>query len=320
MMRVFLASVLVATVASAAVPNIKLNNGVLFPAIAAGTWQYNSSTAEASITEAFKEGFRHIDTAHDYCGDGTTGKCSDAVSNQGGIGLALKASGIARTDFFVTTKVPGCGSQGISRDNCAADSVAAAKRNLVELGLPRVDLLLIHFPPQGGCGALNCKVIQSQYKALQDEILAANLTRALGVSNFCVSCLECLKAGGLDAPLPPAVNQVQYHVGMGVDPGGLKTYCDKNGILLEAYSPLGDGKLVSDALTAGIGKAHGKSGVQVALRWIVQHGWAVTTKSSNPAYLADDIDIFDWQLSSAEMAQLDAATTPAGKPSFMCDK
>ena len=115
--------------------------------------------------QAFKQGFRHIDAAHDYCGDGTTGKCSGATSNQGGIGAALQASGVARSEFFVTTKVPGCGKQGISRDQCGADSVAAAKRNLAELGLSQVDLLLVHFPPLGGCGALNCEIIQSQYKA-----------------------------------------------------------------------------------------------------------------------------------------------------------
>lgn len=200
-------------------PLITLNNGVKMPAVATGTWQYNASTATASVTQAISVGFTHIDTAHDYCSDGSTGSCSGG-SNQVGIGKALQASGLARSDFFITTKVmaaprylhrtpctpsphpvhaitasracqvPGCGLQGISKLACAEDSAKAAQTNLDELGLPYVDLLLIHFPP-GGCGPENCKLIQKQWAALS-TFYQANKTRAIGVSNFCPSCLECL--------------------------------------------------------------------------------------------------------------------------------
>ena len=178
--------------ATETVPTITLNNGVEMPTIAAGTWQYSSQTAHDAVAAALDVGFRHIDTAHDYCGDGTTAGfmskgCPNGESNQVGIATAIEASSLSRADLFVTTKVPGCGAQGISRDNCAADSVAAAEKNLQELGLNYTDLLPIHFPPIGGCGALNCGVIKKQWAALSAQILGANKTRALGTMSVSVS-------------------------------------------------------------------------------------------------------------------------------------
>ena len=107
------------------------------------------------------------------------------------------------------------------------------------------DLLLVHFPPMGGCGALNCKVIQEQWAALSAQVLATGKSRALGVSNFCVSCFKCLLGGDEEVSprmadvVVPAVNQVQFHVGMSADPGGLLSYCKSKGVVTEAYSPLG---------------------------------------------------------------------------------
>lgn len=295
---------------------ITLNNGVKMPAVAAGTWEYDTATSTLSVTSALASGFRHIDTAHDYCSDGSTGSCKDG-SNQAGIGKALKASGLARSDYFITTKVPGCGLQGISREACAADSTKAAQANLDELGLPFVDLLLVHFPPVGGCGASNCEVIRKQWAALT-TFYQANKTRAIGVSNFCPSCLKCLAQD--DGAIVPAVNQFKYHIGMGTDPEGLLSYCKAHGIQAQAYSPLGDNskELISGALVTKVGAAHNKSGAQVALHWIWQHGVAVTTKADKKEYLDQDLDIFGWSMTDAEMAEADGATDPSGTPSFMC--
>ena len=107
---------------------------------------------------------------------------------------------------------------------------------------------------------------------------------------------------------------------MGADPEGLISYTSSKGILTQAYSPLGDNttELITGSLVTSIGKAHAKSGVQVALRWIAQHGVAVTTKSSNPAHIKQDLDLFSWELSADEMSRADAATSPHGSPSFMC--
>ena len=124
MMRL-LVPCLAVTALATDVPDVTLNNGVQMPAIAAGSWEYDSDTAEQSVAAALEVGYRHIDTAHDYCGDATTGDCKGA-SNQIGVGKAIAASGISRDEIFLTTKVPGCGSQGISRVKCGDDSVAAA--------------------------------------------------------------------------------------------------------------------------------------------------------------------------------------------------
>mmetsp|Transcript_33119 Transcript_33119/g.77444 ORF Transcript_33119/g.77444 Transcript_33119/m.77444 type:complete len:313 (-) Transcript_33119:37-975(-) len=302
----------------AAVPILKLNNGVEMPAVAVGTWQYDDKYAQQSIATALSVGFTHIDTAHDYCADGSTGDCSGTGgSNQRGIGKAIAAAAIPRTQLFLTTKVPGCGLQGISRSACAADSLAAAAANLDELGVDFVDLLLVHFPPPGGCGAANCPMIRRQWAALS-SLLVQNKTRALGVSNWCVSCFACLAEDA--RAIVPAVNQVQYHIGMGRDPEGLVSYTAAKGIVLQAYSPLGDHteELISGDLVTSIGAAHNKSGVQVALRWIYQNGVAVTTKSGNLKHLQEDIDLFGWKMTSEEMARADAAVKPPGSPSFMC--
>ena len=160
--------------------------------------------------------------------------------------------------------------------------------------------------------------MQEAWRAMED-FLAAKRTRAIGVSNYCQSTIDCLLA---KARVVPAVNQVMWHVGMGPDPIGLRSYCALKNITLQAYSPLGDGssELITGDLVSGIGSSHNKSGAQVSLRWVAQHGVPVSTKATDPKYLAQDLDIFGWSLSDAELAKLDAATTPAGKPSFICSK
>jgi len=287
------------------------------PVVAAGTWQYDTADAQKSVTAALSVGVRHIDAAHDYCADGSTGACARG-SNGPGIAAAVAASGLARSQLWITTKVPGCGAQGIGFDTCAADSLAAAEKNLEELQTAYVDLLLVHFPPNGGCGPHNCAAMRAQWKALS-TLLDANKTRALGVSNWCVSCFKCLADGDADAVLP-SVNQVKFHIGMGADPEGLLSYVKSAGIVLQAYSPLGDNthELISGPLVTRLGAAHFKTGVQAALKWIWQHGVAVTTKSLNATHLAQDLDLFTWSLSADEMAEADASATPPGTPSFMC--
>jgi len=307
-------------ISNALSPTVQLNDGTMMPRIAAGTWQYEHSQVRGAISAALAVGYRHIDTAHDYCDNGTTGDCSAAgKSVQQGIGAAVKSSGIPRDQIYLTTKVPGCGLQGISFDNCDTDSVAAAKDNLVELGMSYTDLLLVHFPPSGGCGPQNCEAMRKQWSALTHHILHKNLTRTLGVSNFCVSCLKCL----LEMPqfeVTPAVNQVEFHIGMGADPEGLMSYSAAKGIVMQAYSPLGTNtsELIDGHLTNTIGAAYNKSSPEVALNWILEHIPAVTTKSAKPEHLAEDLAVLQWKLTESDMHKLDLATKPSGTPSFMC--
>ena len=174
-----------------------------------------------------------------------------------------------------------------------------------------------------------------------EKLYKAGKAKAIGVSNYCVSCFECLVGapGVTVVPCAPclllltpltraliravgsrAVNQIAFHVGMGADPEGIVSYSQKHGIKIQAYSPLGDGALISDAQLKTIGSAMSpaKSSAQVALKYVLQSGHAVCTKADNPQYLAEDIDIVSWNLTAPALAKLTAATTPAGSPSWAC--
>jgi diketogulonate reductase-like aldo/keto reductase len=299
-------------------PTIKLNNGEQMPLVSLGVWKYNDSLAYDACTAAHKVGFTAIDTAYDY-------------ANQAGVGKFINEtieSGVSRDKLWITTKVPGCGTIPIahlpppSRKNCGADTARLIDYDLQHLGVDHVDLMLVHFPPDyapTGCSLFGaCKLMQEQWAALEDAYKAGK-AKAIGVSNYCQSCFECILK---NATVVPAVNQVQYHVGEGIDPGkhGLKSYMDEKGIVMMAYSAMGQGskELISGPLTTGIGAHYNKSGAQVALKWVVQHNVPLVTKASNPKYLAQDIDLFDFEINSTDMAALDAATKPSGSPSFFC--
>ena len=121
------------------------------------------------------------------------------------------------------------------------------------------------------------------------------------------------------------MNQIEYHVGMGPDPEGLRTYCQSKGIAVQAYSPLGptfnaSAKqiLIDGALTTGIGRAHNKSGAQVALKYVAEHGAGLVTRALTEQYLVSDNDLFGWNLTAAELTHLDAATEPAAQPCLFC--
>mmetsp|Transcript_6843 Transcript_6843/g.14653 ORF Transcript_6843/g.14653 Transcript_6843/m.14653 type:complete len:296 (+) Transcript_6843:62-949(+) len=278
--------------ASAAIPNVKLNNGVEMPLISLGTWQYNSSVAEDTVKLGIKVGFNHIDTANNY-------------KNQDGVGRAL--AGLDRKSYFLTTKVPAP-----TTTKYYDETNQYLNEDLKLLNLDQVDLMLLHYPPQTN----DCATMQEQWRAMED-FYKAGKAKAIGVSNYCISSLKCIAE---KATVTPAVNQVEFHIGMGPDPSGLKSYCNSKGIFLQAYSPLGDGttELITGPLVAGIGKAHGKSGAQVSLRWLVEHNIPLSTKSTSEKHLQEDLDIFEWSLTSDEKTQLDSATSPAGTPSFMC--
>jgi len=289
-----------------AVPSVQLNNGVLMPIVAEGTWQYNDSTAKDACEKALAAGFNHFDTAHDYNNQKGVGEFwAEAVAKSGG-----------RSNLFLTTKVPGCVGGDVRPGHCYDDTIAMVNDDLRLLNVSFVDLILIHFPPLG-CFAAVCSEIQAQWKAFED-IYAQKKARAIGVSNYCQMCFECLFK---NSTIVPAVNQVNYHVGMGPDPIGLVTYLKSKNIVLQAYSPLGDGtsELINGPLVTGIGKAHNKTGAQVSLKWLAQKPVPLVTKADRADFLEQDIDLFDWQLTPGEVSQLDAAKSPAGLPSFMCD-
>ena len=263
--------------------------------ISLGTWQYSPSVAASTVTLGLKVGFNHIDTANDY-------------RNQQGVGSALK--GVPRSSYFLTTKVPSQSDES----SAYAKTTKDLNDDISELGLPYVDLMLVHFPPRGN--TKHCKAMQEQWRAMED-FYAQNKSRAIGVSNYCQSSFECIMK---TAKVVPAVNQVEFHVGMGTDPEGLISYCKSKNVTIQAYSPLGDGtsELITGPLVTKIGAAHSKTGAQVSLNWVAAQGIPLSTKSTSEKHLTGDLDIFEWSVTDHEKKTLDTANSPKGTPSFMC--
>lgn len=273
---------------------------VLMPMGGIGTWMYNSTAAEDEVAMALKIGARLIDTANMY-------------ANQEGVARGIKKSGISPKLLFISTKVPG----GLGKEG----TIAAHEQNLKQLGVDSVDLLLTHFPcafptsptaPPGNCTKA---ARQATWQGLE-ELYFAGKARAIGVSHYCQKHLEDVLE---IAKVKISVNQQEWHVGMGPDPEGVVSFCKKHGISYQSFSPFcgpcgpdAHKELISGPMVTAIGKAHNVSGAQVSLRWLVQQGSPVVPKSSNPAHLRQNLDIFQhgFELTEKEMAQLNAATSP----------
>jgi diketogulonate reductase-like aldo/keto reductase len=305
-----------------AAPTVPLRNGVRMPLLAAGVYQYNSSTAYESVTAALKAGFRHVDTALDYW-------------NQDGVARAIRDSGLPRGEIFLETKVPGCANplENTTRNplTCYKDTKKNLEYDLQQLGMTYVDLVILHFPPfpsfvTRSCNDVSggCRMARSQWKAME-EFYKAGKAKAIGVSNYCPSCLECLSGSDVF----PMVNQVMYHVGMGLDPRGIMSYSNKSGVVVQAYSALGNTpwskhanpEILHGNVTGAVAKAHNVSSIQVALKWIVQQGIPAVTKSTELVHLQQDMDLWSWMLTPAEVTMLDSFRTkvPFDNPSYACD-
>mmetsp|Transcript_30835 Transcript_30835/g.57825 ORF Transcript_30835/g.57825 Transcript_30835/m.57825 type:complete len:322 (+) Transcript_30835:50-1015(+) len=300
----------------ALLPTVTLSNGVEMPMLAAGSWQYNSSEAYYSHTLALKAGWTMLDTALDY-------------NNQEGVGRAVREAA-QREKIFVETKVPGCGmgTTTLNPFKCYENTKKDLERDLSLLNLSYVDLVIVHFPPISSmvtrsCNSWSggCQMVRAQWKAME-EFYKQGKARAIGVSNYCPSCYDCLNS---TASVLPMVNQVQIHLGMGTDPAGFVSYHKARGIQLQAYSVLGNGlshkaspEILEGNVTTSIGKAHNKSSVQVALKWLVAQGIPAVTKSASFEHLKEDLDLWSWDFTAEERKALDALQSPKGSPSFAC--
>jgi 2,5-diketo-D-gluconate reductase A len=258
------------------IPTVALNDGNSIPQLGYGVFLVPPDDTERAVSEALEVGYRHIDTAAIY-------------GNEKGVGAAIAASGIPRDELFITTKLWNDRHDG-------EEPHAAIAESLEKLGLEQVDLYLIHWPTPAKDNYLHAweKMI---------EIRDAGHTRSIGVSNFLVPHLErIVEATGVT----PVVDQVELHPAYSrrdiVDWGAA------HDMHIEAWGPLGQGKydLFGIPAVAEAAEAHGKTPAQAVLRWHIQRGFIVFPKSVRRERLEENIGIFDFELTGAEMAAIDA--------------
>lgn len=261
---------------AANVPMVQLNNGILMPQFGLGTFlQPSDAVCEQSCRTALKAGYRHIDTAHAY-------------NDEAGVGRAVKESGIPREEIWVTSKLwPN--EYGEGKTAQAIDAM------LERMQLDYIDLLYVHQPVGDFVGA---------WKDMEKAV-AAGKVRALGISNFDAND-EVFNRIMEAATIKPAVLQMECHPY--AQRLAVREKAKTHNIQVECWFPLGgamsNGALLKDPTIMEIAKAHGKTAAQVILRWHIQEGFSVIPGASNPDYIKENIDIFDFTLTDDEMAEM----------------
>ena len=252
---------------------IKLNNGVEIPYFGLGTFQLKEGEeAYNAVKWAIEAGYKHIDTAMIY-------------ENEVSVGKAIKDSGIARDEIFVTTKL---WNEDMRQDN----QLNAIDDSLKRLGLDYVDLYLIHWPVPG-------KYVESWKK--MEEIYKSGKVKAVGVSNFNIRHIKDIMAV---SDLVPAINQSECSPEL--TQVELVDYCKKLGIVFEPWSPLGKGELLTLPEITAMGQKYGKTPAQIALRWALQMEFVSIPKSSQKSRIIENANIFDFELNEVDMKGLSA--------------
>ena len=252
-----------------------LADGNAIPLLGLGVWQVpDGPQCENAVRWALEAGYRHIDTAQAY-------------GNEASVGRALRDSGVAREDVFMTTKFYP------RRD----DPLAEVERSLERLGVEQVDLYIVHWPAGGPTWAWPG----------MERAHDAGYARSIGVSNFSVAQLDEVLAV---AQTPPVVNQVQF------SPfkyrRRLLDACEERGIAFEGYSPLGTGRHLGDERVAQVAEHAGRTPAQVLIRWCLQRDTIVIPKSTNRDRIRENAQVFDFELSAEDMAVLDALDETGG--------
>ena len=273
--------------AAITVPTLSLNNGVTMPALGLGVFQSPPEETAAAVEAALKAGYRHIDTAAAY-------------GNEREVGDAVRASGLERSEVFLETKI------WIS-DYGYDETLHGFEKSAAKLGVEQLDLLILH---QALPSAFD-RTLEA-YRALE-TLLADGKVRAIGVSNFMVDHLTQLLER---ASVVPAVNQIEQHPYFAQ--ADVQAFGAERGILAQAWSPIGGitfyrdsghTSTLEDPVIVEIAEVHGKSPAQVMLRWGLQHGRSVIPKSTKPARIAENIDVFDFELSADQVAAIDGLET-----------
>ncbi|MGP4002307.1 aldo/keto reductase [Streptomyces sp. 8N706] len=255
--------------------HVTLNNGTTIPQLGFGVWQVADDQAYTAVTHALAAGYRHIDTARIY-------------DNERGVGRAVRDSGLAREDVFLTTK--------LWNDDQGHDAgLRAFDASLERLGTDYVDLYLIHWPTP------EQNLYVETYKALE-KIYADGRAKAIGVSNFTRRTLTRLLE---ETGIVPVLNQIELHPYFSQEE--MRALGAEHGIATEAWSPLGQGgALLAEPALARIAAKYGKTPAQVVIRWHLQLGNVVIPKSVTPSRIRENVDVFDFELTAGELGDIAA--------------
>ncbi|MBF6102286.1 aldo/keto reductase [Nocardia cyriacigeorgica] len=267
------------------IPTVALNDGTTIPQLGYGVFRVPDDEATPAVAAALKAGYRAIDTAAYY-------------RNEAGTGAAMAACGIPREQLHITTKV-------WHTDLGYDATLAAVEQSLANLKLDYLDLYLIHWPVPAR------DLYVESWRALE-KIQSEGLARSIGVSNFPIPQLERLIA---ETGTVPAVNQVELHPWL--PQTELREFDRRHGIATQAWSPLGHGRLVTDPVVEQVAARHGKTAAQILLRWNIELGNIVISKSVTPERIQSNLEIFDFELTSEDhdlLATLDNGTRTGPDP------
>jgi len=265
---------------------VELSNGVKIPKLGFGTWQTPNEDAPAAVASALEIGYIHIDTARAY-------------RNEAGVGQGLRASGVPRDQVFITSKVA-------AEYKSYEEAKASIETSLRELDASYIDLLLIHAPKPWPEMATGTKRYFDENLAVwraMEEAYQRGDVKAIGVSNFQIDDITNI-TGHCD--VMPVANQIRFHIGH--TQAELTAYCQSNGIVVEAYSPLGTGRLLGNQAIAAVADRLQKSVAQVCIRYTLQKGCVSLPKSVHQRYIAENADV-DFEIPAQDMAELDGIVT-----------
>lgn len=263
---------------------VKLNNGVIMPQPGFGTFLTpDGETAVNAVRCAIEQGYRHIDTAAVY-------------GNEVSVGEGIRQGGVPREELFITSKV-------WNTERGYETTLRAFDKTIKDLGVDYLDLYLIHWPAnKKQFGDAADGINQETWRALE-KLHNEGLIRSIGLSNFMPHHLDAILA---KAEVMPAVDQIEYH------PGFLQqacvACCKEKGITVEAWSPLGRGRVIFDELLMGLAEKYGSTVAQLVIRWVMQKGIVPLVKSVTPSRIEENFQVFDFQITDEDMALIDGMT------------